>query len=156
MPSIIMQCADQTAFYFALNHARRTNKNGAALTSAEAVTIEIAEAFRQFYAMRPNTPFDTAKAMFFKDHCKMYLAKDGKKVTGGFFILDGELRSVFTNQSGMGNWLVQWAVREGAKRLDCFDGYLTSFYQRLGFKEVKRVENWAHGGPDVVFMELAQ
>lgn len=153
MASIILQCKDVTAYYYALNHARRTNKNGDSLTSAEQVTIDVADAFRQFWDARPNTPHKTAQEMFYKDHCKLYLAKDGKKVTGGFFILDGELRGVFTNVKGIGNWLVQWAIREGAKRLDCFDGYLTGFYQRLGFTEVKRVENWAHGGPQVVFME---
>ncbi|AWD90636.1 GNAT family N-acetyltransferase [Pseudomonas phage Nerthus] len=154
MASIITQCKDQTAFYYALNHARRTNKNGASLTSAEDVTIDIANAFRQYWAARPNTDHKVAQAMFYKDHCKLYLAKDGNKVTGGFIVIDGELRSLFTNVKGIGSWLLFWAIREGAKRLDCFDGYLVEFYKRHGFKETKRVENWAHGGPQVVYMEI--
>lgn len=72
----------------------------------------------------------------------------------GFIVkADGELIAVFSMLRGIGSKLVQLAIEKGAKRLDCFDGYLVGFYQRNGFMEVARVANWTEGEPDIVFME---
>lgn len=65
----------------------------------------------------------------------------------------GELTSVFSAIKGKGDHILSNAVRCGACHLDCFDGYLPTFYARHGFKEVKREANWTAGEPDVVFME---
>jgi len=66
----------------------------------------------------------------------------------------GELTSLFSTIKGEGTNLVRSAIKNGAKHLDCFDGFLPTFYKKFGFIEVKRVPNWTEGEPDVVFMEL--
>lgn len=65
---------------------------------------------------------------------------------------------------GSGNTLVNQAVENGAKRLDCYDinGGLPRLYSRNGFKPVARMkwddyapDGWDYdknGRPDVVFM----
>lgn len=72
--------------------------------------------------------------------------------TGGFAVLDGRLCHVWSTQRGQGSQLVGAAVSRGAKRLDCFDGYLTALYARHGFVVVGRIPNWDPEGPDVVEM----
>ena len=68
---------------------------------------------------------------------------------------NGELTSVFSSIKGKGDTIMQDAIQNGAKHLDCFDGYLPSFYQRHGFKEVRRELNWTTGQPDIIYMERA-
>ena len=67
----------------------------------------------------------------------------------------GELVGVFSLVRGRGALLVQTAIRRGAERLDCFDGFLVSLYESNGFEETHREPNWTAGQPDVVFMALA-
>ena len=43
-----------------------------------------------------------------------------------------------TDINGVGKDLVKSAIRMGAKYLDHFDGFLTDFYEELGFKEISR------------------
>jgi len=64
----------------------------------------------------------------------------------------GELTNVFSVFKGRGHSLVQHALAHGASHLDCFEGYLTGFYEQHGFVEYKREANWNAGGSDVVFM----
>ena len=72
----------------------------------------------------------------------------------GFIVKwDGELIALFSMIRRSGDELVKQAIERGANRLDCFDGYLTGFYERNGFMEVGRVANWTPGQPDVVFMQ---
>lgn len=73
---------------------------------------------------------------------------------GGYAIrADGELVYVFTTARGHGDALVRAAIVNGATHLDCFDGYLPTFYARHGFTETHREPNWTPDGPDVVWME---
>lgn len=73
----------------------------------------------------------------------------------GYAIKDtGELCYVHALIRGCGDALVQDAITNGAKRLDCFDGYLVSLYARHGFVETGRVPNYTKGDPDVVYMEV--
>jgi hypothetical protein len=65
----------------------------------------------------------------------------------------GELTGVFSTRKGRGKQIINDAIVNGACHLDCFDGFLPSFYKQFGFKEVNRVANWTAGEPDVVFME---
>ncbi len=54
-----------------------------------------------------------------------------------------EIVAVFNNEpsvSGVGNDLMKQAIRQGGCFLDHFDGYLSSFYEKLGFVEYKRDE----------------
>tara|TARA_R110000787_G_C13048770_1_gene406311 strand:+ start:108 stop:485 length:378 start_codon:yes stop_codon:yes gene_type:complete len=63
-----------------------------------------------------------------------------------------ELTNVFSTVKGRGKTLVLQAISQGANNLDCFDGYLVSFYSALGFNVTKRETNWTIGHPDVVYM----
>lgn len=85
---------------------------------------------------------------------KVYSTDQGK---AGFGVThDGSLVAVFnqTGYKGLGSALVSLAIAFGATNLDCFDGKLVSFYQRLGFEEYKRVPNYNPQAPDVVYMQL--
>lgn len=81
-----------------------------------------------------------------------YLAGDG--LSGYVLRPDGELVYVWSKARGRGDELVADAVRNGARYLDCFDGYLPTLYARHGFVVTNREPNWTPGGPDVVFMTL--
>lgn len=65
---------------------------------------------------------------------------------------DGELVLVHAWGKGHGDHLMTSAIAFGATRLDCFDGYLPTFYARHGFVEDRRESNWTPGEPDIVFM----
>jgi hypothetical protein len=82
-----------------------------------------------------------------------YLAADRQS---GFLISGtGELAGVFSTMRGRGDSIMRDALHYGATHLDCFDGYLPTFYARHGFRETRRVPNWAPSGPDVVYMALS-
>lgn len=83
---------------------------------------------------------------------RYYLAADGRS---GFGIDDGELIGLFSAAAGRGRQLVNAAVDLGARRLDCFDGYLPELYAWHGFVETRRESNWSPGGPDVVYMSYS-
>lgn len=81
------------------------------------------------------------------------LTNDG--LSGYGVTVDDELIGLFSLVPGRGTDLVNDAIKmDGVTSLDCFDGFLPSFYERFGFKEYKREANWTEGGPDVVFMKL--
>lgn len=66
---------------------------------------------------------------------------------------EGELIGLFSLVPGRGRAMVDEAIRlDGAQLLDCFDGFLPSYYKQFGFIEYKREANWTEGGPDVVYM----
>ena len=66
----------------------------------------------------------------------------GKNNSSGYALHHEELVSVFSTQGSSGSAIVQDAIRNGAKRLDCFatringkiSGQLYSLYSRNGFK----------------------
>jgi len=66
--------------------------------------------------------------------------------------MTGELTSVWSMFKGHGANLMLSALANGARHLGCFDGYLTTFYNRFGFKETSREANWTPGEPDIVYM----
>ena len=105
-------------------------------------------------AQRENTIIDasTTPAYELPSHAEatFYLTTDD---ASGFAVTnDGELVGLFSTEPKRGDYLMGWAVARGARRLDCFDGYLTGFYGRHGWREVKRVPNWTPDSPDVVYM----
>lgn len=80
---------------------------------------------------------------------------------------DGDIVSVFNNSNvgGVGSELIKSAIRNGGTKLDHFDGWLSDFYEKLGFEEYMRYtwddqyapENWNYekdGRPDVVFRKI--
>lgn len=84
----------------------------------------------------------------------------------GFAIKGDELVNLYSFSKGRGDALVRQAITEGARKLDCYDGYLAEVYKRNGFVETGRnAWDWQYapdgwdasrwGTPDVVYMELA-
>lgn len=80
---------------------------------------------------------------------------------------DKDIVSVHNNSDvrGIGDALIQSAIRNGGTTLDHFDGYLTNFYSQNGFEEIGR-DKWSDeyaptdwnyerdGRPDVIYRRL--
>ena len=93
-----------------------------------------------------------------------YLSDDHK--SGYAIKADGDIVSVFSLPgASQGYNAVKSAIENGAKKLDCFDGFLVTFYKAFGFFEINREPwnedyapvNWdyiQHGTPDIVYMQL--
>jgi hypothetical protein len=82
---------------------------------------------------------------------------------------DGDIISVFNNSGvpKIGDELMRSAIRNKGEKLDHFDGYLSDFYEKLGFKETGRMQwddqyspaNWdyeKYGRPDVVMRKYVE
>lgn len=85
---------------------------------------------------------------------RYFIWENGFQVAGYAIRADGELVYVFSTARGLGSAIVADAIQRGATHLDCFDGYLPTFYAENGFIDYKREANWTPGGPDVVYMQL--
>lgn len=69
-----------------------------------------------------------------------------------------------TTIGGLGEALINAAIRNGGSHLDCYDGYLCSLYKKCGFVEYQRYTfdiQYAHdwdietmGTPDVVMLSI--
>lgn len=98
----------------------------------------------------------------------LYLSEDGES---GFGIKpNGDIVSVFSSskEKGRSSYMLEMAISQGGRQLDCFDIYLTKIYESHGFKPVAKMkwndeyipEGWNkenfkdynNGEPDVVFM----
>ena len=98
---------------------------------------------------------------------RMFMTNDGK---AGFALKDNDIVSVFSQAPHTGgvNAIMQLAVQEGGRKLDCFDTVLPDFYFNNGFQIASRLK-WSEdqkppdwnketfskfndGEPDVVFM----
>ncbi|WP_288520129.1 SprT-like domain-containing protein [uncultured Brachyspira sp.] len=98
----------------------------------------------------------------------LYLSEDGES---GFGIKpNGDIVSVFSSskEKGRSSYMLEMAISQGGRQLDCFDIYLTKIYETHGFKPVAKMkwddeyipEGWNkdnfkdynNGEPDVVFM----
>lgn len=86
-------------------------------------------------------------------------------VDGGVAVTDGDIQNLHKNEgpSGAGRAMLEEAIDQGGRTLDCYDGFLRRTYQTHGFREVGRMEfnpefapdGWnfdKYGQPDVVFM----
>lgn len=104
-----------------------------------------------------NDPVEFKKSLSKSKHAEMltsYAVNDLKKMklfkVKGFNIgfalkkKDGKFNEIVAvhnnepNVRGIGEELVKSAIKEGGEYLDHFDGYLTPFYQKLGFVEIAR------------------
>lgn len=137
-PTVKFNRADPVRFV----KARDTSKRGGYLTGHTASELA-----------------DTVKA-----GGKLFLSEDNK--VGYVLSPTGDLQNVFNNGGphGSGGAAVRHAIANGAKTLDCFNGFLPHFYEGFGFKEKSRLKwddqyapaNWDYnkeGRPDVIFME---
>ena len=79
-----------------------------------------------------------------------------------------EIVSVFNNSdvNGVGNELIQSAIKNGGRSLDHYDGFLSNFYSKHGFEEYGRYKfdpqydptgefRDKYGEPDIIFRKLA-
>jgi hypothetical protein len=110
--------------------------------------IEELEAFKQ------SRPHLTSNVGEVPDNGKYRLVVVDDIISGYVVTWKGELRCVFSCGKGQGDALIRNAIANGAKYLDCFDGYLPEFYKRHGFVETGREPNWTDGEPDVVYMGI--
>ena len=129
---------------------------------------EFKNALNSARSKNPNAPSVAEYDASEYDNMRTFLLDDGK---AGYAIEeDGTLVGVFKSpDSNLKNALsiiVPEAIRNGATKLDAFEGFLTEQYAKYGFVEVDRVpwdeqyrpEGWTDemGTPDVVYMELKQ
>lgn len=120
--------------------------------SYELVTVEtFREAILSAGQDRPLIAQATTYADELPEGARYYLESDGQS---GYGLNGEELVGVFSTVRGRGAVLVNHAIAQGARRLDCFDGHLPTFYERFGFREDRREANWTAGEPDVVYMRL--
>ncbi len=101
---------------------------------------EGARALQQAYRDNPRawnlTPHSTEDLK----GSRVFLSHGGK---AGFVISsDGELQNLFNNSGtkGLGAAGVKRAIAEGARSLNAYDGFLTPFYEKLGFREAGRMK----------------
>ena len=86
---------------------------------------------------------------------------------GAAYLLDnGDLQGLINaSGNGAGKAAIRDALANGAKTLDCYDGYLPTLYQSFGFAEYDRLQwdtdyapaTWdynRYGTPDVVMMRI--
>ncbi len=84
-----------------------------------------------------------------------YLSED--QLSGFAVKANGELVGVFSLVKGRGAQLMRHATYRGATHLDCFDGFLPTFYAQHGFVVVGSIRNWnGDDHPRVVYMALRE
>lgn len=111
---------------------------------------------------------DVKELSDYEDMAALILSEDKK--TGCAVTKDGDIVSLFSSSTERHRTIPMLlvAIKEGGKKLDCFDIYLPDLYSRVGFKAIAR-NNWVekykpngwnkelfapynNGEPDVVFM----
>ena len=156
---------DYGAYINALHHVKMYHPHGNNLSNSTDVALQIAQGMHDYLKVynkraEQNPGFGlynsgkVARGIFFTDKCKIRLMKEGQKINGGYCVLNGELIGFWCTIKGSGTWLLDQAISDGAKHLNCFDGFLVDFYKARGFVEVERKLNWTEGGPQVVYMEI--
>lgn len=139
-------------------------------TSAEPAATTAAGRFHTaFLEAKIASPFGAAVHAYTAEEyaqMRLFLAPDG---LSGFALKGEDIVSVFSHPAsggGRARKIIDVAVANGGRTLDCFDGKLVQIYSALGFREVRR-ESWneeyrpdgwqdAWGKPDVVYMEHGQ
>ena len=130
------------------------------------------DAFKNAIAKAKQSLGDYGASVELKDDytdINLYLSDDGQS---GFGIKpNGDIVSVFSNnkaEGGRSTYMLEMAISQGGRQLDCFDIYLTKIYETHGFKPVAKMKwndeyipegwnkenfkNYNNGEPDVVFM----
>ena len=99
------------------------------------------------------------------DVCGLYVCIGGG--VGFGLTPDKEIFNLFNNTGTKlcGKEALDYAITKGGKKLFCFDGFLKEYYEKQGFRVVKRVrwnqdlapDKWnyeKYGKPDVIWLEL--
>jgi hypothetical protein len=125
----------------------------------------------EFVSKLKETKESDPKQYWSVDSVSLEDAKQGTVVKTeagyGFVSQDGDIKGVFKSNKESaektGDEVLKKAVKAGGIKLDNFDGYLTTIYERNGFRIASRIpfneeyapEGWNkedHGTPDVVAM----
>lgn len=128
-------------------------------TSMEIVTA-VAQAFHKYKAHehKRGLGYYEIKDRFYRSQCKIRLCSYSDAHTpvrwvGGYIVLDNELMALHNAERGVGFWMLDHAIRDGATKLSCLDvPHLIKLYQSRGFVEERREWNTTRGKPDVVWM----
>lgn len=105
------------------------------------------------------TPYTEAEL----DTMRLFLSEDKKT---GYALTDNhELVNLFNaGLADAGKTAIVHAIKNGARCLNCFDGFLPKYYREFGFDVVRRVKwnneyapsDWdyaTYGRPDIIYME---
>jgi len=126
----------------------------------------------QMSALKDNNPYAASVSVYDIDeyrHMRLLITDDGK---AGVALNSDEVVSVYAHRDcrhpRAGRALLEAAVAQGGRRLDCFDTVLPDLYSKAGFVAVARLrwnddyapDGWDYttfrqfngGRPDVVFM----
>ena len=102
------------------------------------------DAFKNAIAKAKQSLGDNGASVEFKDDytdINLYLSEDGES---GFGIKpNGDIVSVFSNnkaEGGRSAYMLEMAISQGGRQLDCFDIYLTKIYEAHGFKPVAKMK----------------
>jgi hypothetical protein len=154
------QVVDETSPFFQSTIAGPTFQVGRGISKLTKVTpdefIMARDASTRPYFLTPYT----------KEELKNFDLRLNQEGVGYALTPQKDLVNVFNNSGvkGAGVDAVIQAIKDGAKTLDCFDGFLPEYYKKFGFVEIKRSPwnpeyapmNWpveTYGTPDVVYMQ---
>ena len=148
---------------FAVNSYRELKKNDSESVKEFLEKFKSAnEANKKASAQVYQYPDEDYKKM------RLFVAENGKS---GFALKeDGDIVSVFSQEKRATGCMLELAIAQGGKKLDCFDTFLPKIYKKHGLEEYKR-DKWAeeykpeswdkeyfkeynNGEPDVVYMKV--
>ena len=102
------------------------------------------DTFKNAIAKAKQSLGDYGASVELKDDYKdinLYLSEDGES---GFGIKpNGDIVSVFSNnkaEGGRSAYMLEMAISQGGRQLDCFDVYLVEIYEAHGFKPVAKMK----------------
>lgn len=139
---------------------QRVYQIDSSLSPTMEIVTAVAQAFHQYKAheQKRGLGYHEIKDRFYKSQCKIRLCSYSDAQTpirwvGGYVVLDDELMAFHNIRRGVGFWMLDHAVHDGATKLSCLDvPHLIRLYQSRGFVEVNRQWNETRGKPDVVWM----
>lgn len=136
-------------------HGPKGRQGARAAGRFQPVSVEEgARALQQAYRDNPRAWNLTPHSAENLKNSRVFLSHGGK---AGFVISsDGELQNLFNNSGvrGVGAEGVKRAIAEGARTLNAYDGFLTPFYEKLGFRETERTEFDPKYAPDNLPKEI--
>ena len=99
------------------------------------------------------------------DSCELYIATGGG--VGFGLTPEGDIFNLFNNtgKKFCGSEALDFAKTKGGRKVFCFDGFLTRYYEKHGFRVITRVkwlknlapDNWnyeKYGKPDIIWLTL--
>lgn len=127
------------------------------LSPTNHIGLAVAQRFWKWVAENPssNTQAEHLAAMreWRDKHCKIRLCYWNNRAVGGYVVVQGELLGMHNLHRGVGQWMLDHAINDGAVTLDCFDEpALIKLYASRGFTEERRELNHVKGLPDIVWM----